>query len=57
MLKMGDFAILPGKKQSQFTGLWPETRNSKSEIRNLWIQKKKLKTNPICQPMAGNSKF
>jgi len=28
------------KKQSQFAGLRPEIRNTKSEIRNLWILEK-----------------
>jgi len=35
------------KKRTQFTGLWPETRNSKSEILNLRIWRKKLKTKPM----------
>jgi hypothetical protein len=29
-------------KRTQFAGLWPETRNSKLEILNVLIQKKKI---------------
>ena len=42
MRKMTVFKVFAAKKQSQFTGLRPEIRNSKLEILNLWILTKKI---------------